>query len=288
MKEKIKKLIFELVYRMYRVGIKKNKLFVYSIEETIDALIDTGKSIVRYGDAEIRIIEGHSTDFQTYDPVLAKRLYDILQFKNENLLVGIPDIFDSLEMYHDKSKDFWKEHLYFSRKTYEKYCDENKKYYNAFLSRMYYIYKDKDLCAKWFTDVKKIWKDKPILLIEGDTAHNGVGNDLFAETKGIRRIVGPHKDAYFCYEKILEVCRKEPKGTLVLVALGNTAKLLAEDLSGEGYQIIDIGNLDMEYEWFLHGAEGKEPIPKHAIIGEEANKNAGYQEYLDQIIARIE
>ena len=103
MKEKLKKLIFELTYQLYRTGIRKNKLFVYSIEETIDALIDSGKSIVRYGDAEIRIIEGNSTEFQNYDEVLAKRLYDILQFKNENLLVGIPDIFGSLDMYHEKS-----------------------------------------------------------------------------------------------------------------------------------------------------------------------------------------
>lgn len=44
----------------------------------------------------------------------------------------------------------------------------------------------------------------------------------------------------------------------------------------------------MEYEWFLHGAEGKEAIPKHNVIGRKANEEAGYLEYLGQISRMIE
>ena len=51
--------------------------------------------------------------------------------------------------------------------------------------------------------------------------------------------------------------------------------------------MIDIGNLDMEYEWFLQGTYDKVPVEKHKITGEEENKKAGYLEYLEQIKVRI-
>lgn len=62
------------------------------------------------------------------------------------------------------------------------------------------------------------------------------------------------------------------EGSFVLLSLGVTAKFLAEDLYREGYRVIDIGNLDMEYEWFLQGTYDKVPVEKHKITGEEENK----------------
>ncbi len=40
---------------------------------------------------------------------------------------------------------------------------------------------------------------------------------------------------------------------IYLVALGLVAKILAYDLAKTGRQAIDIGHLDLEYEWFLIG-----------------------------------
>ena len=48
---------------------------------------------------------------------------------------------------------------------------------------------------------------------------------------------------------------------LILIALGPTATVLAYDLAKEGYWAIDIGHLDLEYEWFLKG-EGYSYIPQ--------------------------
>ena len=62
---------------------------------------------------------------------------------------------------------------------------------------------------------------------------------------------------------------------------------MTEKLFLDGYRVLDIGNLDMEYEWYLHQDRYKEKIPKHEITGEEANKSAGYHEYLAQIKKRI-
>ena len=74
---------------------------------------------------------------------------------------------------------------------------------------------------------------------------------------------------------------------MFLLALGAAAKPLAEDLFLKGYRVIDIGNLDMEYEWFLRGAKNKMKLEKHFAESVEENHKAGYDEYLSQIKARI-
>lgn len=283
MKEKIKNWFFSLYYWLYRSGLKKNKLKVMSMEETIEALIDTDNSIVRYGDAEIRMIEGNAVEFQKYDAVLSARLYDILQYKNPKLLVGIPDIFESLDMYTEKSRLFWKEHLFFSRKTYEKYCRKDVIYCNAFLSRLYYIFEDKEACGKWFTLIKKIWNGKKIVIVEGEISHNGIDNDLFDNVNGIERILCPSASAYQVYNQILEACLTYDTERLFLLAVGNTAKVLGADLVDKGYRVIDIGNLDMEYDWYLQGAVTKEHPKKHDYTTIEENLKAGYEEYVKQI-----
>jgi hypothetical protein len=42
--------------------------------------------------------------------------------------------------------------------------------------------------------------------------------------------------------------------------MGPTAKPLAYELALEGFQALDIGNLDIEYEWFLKGDKTKVKI----------------------------
>ena len=286
-KDKAKRFVFKFVYMLHEKKLIKNKLHVNEIDQTIDKLIHSEESFVRFGDAEIRIIEGNKTKFQDYDPALAERLYGILQYKQEHILVGIPDIFDSLGQYTDKSKGFWMEHLFFSRKTYLKYCNVDKVYENAFFSRLYYIYKDKEQSEKWFRRVKEIWKNKDIVIVEGEGTHTGVGNDLIDTAASVERIICPSLNAYLQYTEIRQACFTFERDKLFLLALGNTAKLLVSDLTREGYRAIDIGNLDIEYEWYLNKDDKKGEVKKHSIVGVEANKEAGYDAYLSQVKKRI-
>lgn len=75
-----------------------------------------------------------------------------------------------------------------------------------------------------------------------------------------------------------------------MLAIGPTATVLAYDLYKLGYQAIDIGHIDIEYEWFLMKAENKvvvknkyvAEVPKGDKVGNENSK-----EYLKQIICKI-
>ena len=288
MKKTVKKILAEIVYYLYKKKVLKNKIKVMTIDETLDALLYTDKSLVRFGDGEIVILKGVNLELQKANAQITENLIRILGYEHENLMVSIQGVFDGVEKYQEKSSLFWKDHLLFCRKIYNRYCNQEKAYGDTAVTRCYYVFKDKSLCGGWFEKFRRVWNDKDIVVVEGERTHNGVGNDLFEYARSIKRIICPPSNAYDVYDKILEECEKTYKDKLFLISLGVTAKMLAEDLFLQGYRVLDIGNLDMEYEWYLSKAEKKTEISKHKIIGIAANEEAGYSEYLQQIIARIE
>lgn len=102
---KIKKIliaIYELVYKWkmiikdWFVRIKLGKPTVLSMDETIEYIKNNHCSISRYGDGEFKIVTGEKIRFQEYDPLLARRLADILR-EDSNYLVCISNIFGSLD-----------------------------------------------------------------------------------------------------------------------------------------------------------------------------------------------
>lgn len=287
MKRLTKDILAQIAYLFYRTGLKKCHIKVNSVEETIDELIYTNKSMIRFGDGEVTMIRGRSLKLQQVEPEIIDGLKRLLSYEHENMLVTIPEIFDDLSIYRKESRQFWKDHLLFSRKIYEKYCNPVRTYYNTSVSRFYYALEDKKMCRQQAEKIRGIWKDKDIVVVEGERTHNGVGNDLLDSARSIERIIGPSSDAYRKLDELFACCKEYPKDRLFLVSLGVAAKFLVEKLFLEGYRALDIGNLDMEYEWYLHQAKYKEKVPKHDIIGEEANKNAGYHAYLAQIKKRI-
>ena len=77
---------------------------------------------------------------------------------------------------------------------------------------------------------------------------------------------------------------------LVLTAIGPTATVLAYDLSNKGYQAIDIGNLDVEYEWFLRKDVVSTPLEFKYVGGSSRGRKVHHlenPEYKGQIVKRI-
>ena len=116
---------------------------------------------------------------------------------------------------------------------------------------------DKSKVKEYFEEFKKVWNNKDVVFVEGKMSRLGVGNDLFNNCKSIKRIICPACNAFESYEKIIESCKKLPKESLFIIALGPTATVLAYDLSKIGYRALDLGHIDIEYEWFLLKATKK-------------------------------
>ena len=77
---------------------------------------------------------------------------------------------------------------------------------------------------------------------------------------------------------------------IVLLAIGLTATVLSYDLADNGFQVIDIGHLDVEYHWYLMQAKKKMPLENRTTVNEvsdsQFNKIANYNQF--KILGRIE
>lgn len=287
MKQKMKDILAAIAYFLYERGILHNRIKVHTIDETIDVLLNTEKSMVRFGDGEIVMIKGGDLMLQKADPEIAEGLAGILAYTHDDLIVTIPGIFETLSDHHRDSRQFWKDHLLFNRKTYETYCNPDRVYYSTFVSRCYYYAADRSGCSAQFAKIRKIWENRDIVVVEGERTHNGVGNDLLDTAHSTERIICPPSNAYGALPAIVDACTSYGKDRLFLLSVGVAAKFLAVELFEKGYRVLDIGNLDMEYEWFLRNAPGKMKLEKHELVSEEANRAAGYTAYLEQIKMRV-
>lgn len=235
---------------------------VMSIEETIQEIIVHKKSIVRFGDSEfLYLIDKLNLPYQKYDYKLANEFKQILKSDEDKILVGLPSGYYNLGLLNNEGIIFWKSQISWVYPRLRRYLDRQKTYANASMSRLYIELKDKSESEKLFALVKNIWHNRNLLIVEGEKSRLGVGNDLFENAISIKRILGPAHNAYDKYEEILKEALKTDKNTLVLIAMGPTAKPLAFNLAKFGYQAIDIGNIDIEYEWYKRGVQSKIKIP---------------------------
>ena len=232
-------------------------LFIISKENTLNEIIKYNRSISRYGDGEFCIILGESINFQNYNNNLSKRLIEILNSNEKNLLVGIflPYKKKELNLYRDSVAKFWIDWLSGYKFRLLKILNKKKKYYSSEITRFYSNLKDKSGVPKFIKKLKKIWEGRDLLIIEGDKSRIGIGNNLFNNSKSIKRIICPTKNAFTVYDKILNASLKIDKKFLILISLGPTATVLAYDLNRNGYQAIDIGHTDLQYEFYLRNAK---------------------------------
>ena len=245
-----------------------------TIEESLKYLINNRCSLGRFGDGEMKIIRGESLPFQEYSPELKSRLTEVLKSKKNNFKVGIPDVFESLRGIKYSDREFWEKNMKKNRDVWYEYLDKNTKYINSFITRPYIIFKNTSKSEFYFELIKKIWKDKDIIIIEGEESRLGVGNDLFDNVKSIERILAPSENAFSIYNDILEFAKKLPKNKMILIALGPAATVLAYDLSVIGYQAIDIGHIDLEYEWYLLKATKKINLDNKYVHEIKEGRNA--------------
>ncbi|ENQ3078075.1 SP_1767 family glycosyltransferase [Bacillus cereus] len=263
---------------------------IQSIDDTLAKIIYNKASIARYGDGEFKLIQNRDITFQQADHLLSKRLREILLSEDRHFLVCLPDVFQDLTKYADEPRDYWSLHIAKFRLKWYKNFKKGKIYYNSFISRIYYPFRDKSKCKDWFMLLKLIWKDRDVVVIEGNKSRLGVGNNLFDNVKSLERILVPEEHAFSHYNKILTAAKQTDPSKLILLAVGPTATVLAYDLYKAGYQAVDIGHVDIEYEWFLRQAKTKIKIENKYVCEAGAGQGVGDiqdEKYLSEIKAVI-
>lgn len=277
---------------------RRDRIKVLTPEESIEYIKVKKCSIARYGDGELAMVLQYAfqslkskSTFQIYSDNLSKRLYEIL--KQKETPIGLPGYCfnhgcNSLVKW---GRRYWEEFTVKHFNQLESLANPESLYLDTNFTRFYVNIKNKKDVAAYVEKVKTIWAGRNLLIVEGQETRLGVGNDLFKNANSIRRILCPPKNAWEKYPKILETTLEHAqKDDLILGALGMTATVLAYDVTCMGFQILDIGHIDIEYEWFLRQSNDKIQIPgkfTNEAFNSEPVANCEDQTYLNEIITII-
>lgn len=276
----------------YRRINKKIDIKISNTLDTVRKLTKGDYSIIRFGDGEFQLMNGYGIVFQTYNESLARRLRQILHGEDvtEKQLIGIPYELFSLKNYTLRSKMFWTEYWVNNYKDIVPFLNPQFHYYDSQVTRIYINRKNKSDFNKYLTEWKKVWNHKELLIVEGEKSRFGICNDLLSNAGKIERILCPAENAYDFYDQIKEQVLQNYHGQLILCVLGPTATILAYDLSKLGIHCLDIGNLDMEYEWYQMKADVQCAISgKYTFESKDGTKVRACNDkiYCEQIIKRI-
>lgn len=263
---------------------------VKGIDETLDYIIEHNSSLVRFGDGEVNLMWGLPIPYQNHDLELANQLKHIVGLESdEKLVVCLPDVFDDRFVFTWWATPFWKEHMNVYMDFYKELC-KGSWYGSTFISRPYIDYEDKSKAKGQFEKLKSIWENRDILIVEGITSRSGVGNDLFDKVKSVKRIICPSHNAYSVVDNIQEEIMKHAENRLILCMLGPTAKVLSYNLCQMGYQVLDVGHIDSEYEWMKMGAKIKVKFSHKHTAEHNFDQDIEFiddETYNSQIVARI-
>lgn len=291
---KLENMPYEIYDKITNGSLRVQMPTIKSADETLDKILQAKCSLSRFGDGEFGVMNGSRIHFQNRSAKLAQRLKEVIASEMSNLLIGLPDCFGSLDNCVPSAIDFWRKWMSRKREMVYSHLDMNRVYYNAFFTRVYMPFNKTDEhyknCIEYFEKIKKIWAGRDVVICEGVGTRFGMFNDLLDGAKSISRILCPARSAFDKYDEILSAFNDISSDKLILTALGPTATVLVYDLCNEGYQSIDIGHLDLEYEWFLRKDVEGRPLEFKYVEGSSKGRKVHRlkdPEYKRQIIKRI-
>lgn len=250
------------VFRNIIVSFINNILYsdlnILSDEQTIQYIIDNNCSISRFGDGEMLIMTNSgSIEFQEYSDELKEKLIKVAESVNSKVLICVPEIISNKH----KCKltklaiKFWNKHILMFGGYYRKLFSKQILLGDTNISRFYLGVSNRERTNIYIENLRKIWQDRKLLIVEGYNTKLGIGNDLFSNCASINRIICPNTNCFNLYKKIYDsIIRNYKDGQLIICALGPTATVLSYELqNNKGIQCLDLGHIDIEYMWYLKG-----------------------------------
>jgi len=232
---------------------------ILDVSSGIKKLISSGKSFCRLGDGEVKLMNGINLDFQQYDKMLAEKLLQILQDEQTNCYVGInryywyfrDDIERNANPYHRRYYTFQIPPI---RKFFAEHCNKNKTYIDSCLGG-YMSNKSLAFCEERFNQLKKLFQNRKLLIVAGETVFNNITYDFFDVATQKEFLFAPRVNAWSQFDSIMEKILTYPKDFLITLILGPTATVLAYELSKLGYTAYDIGHVPKDYDAFRKNAD---------------------------------
>jgi hypothetical protein len=199
---------------------------VFGEHETI-RVANTGRSLSRLGDGEIKIAFGHGIGREPRNRQLTEEIRSIIFNPARGLLVGIPTM-------DPEGCRFWNWSRHIQR--YANLFPSDGVFYSAFVAR--------PCCAQWIDNkeyvqsVAALWKGKRVTVVAEEN-----GSMIKAVQFGAREIVHiecPIREAYAVIDQLeADVVKSKPE--ITIMAAGATATCLANRLQARGMHAMDLG-----------------------------------------------
>lgn len=205
-------------------------------------LVLNGCSLSRYGDGEVKHMEGKRNVSQECSASLSRAMRAVFSSRIRNHLVAIPNV------YGDRAfTDVHEGYIASMQKRFWRIADPHYTYGSAYISRG-------DLCGylswpSYWAVMSSLWSNRDVVLVRGvEKRANPPG--MLSGARNLARVHTPSQDAWAEYDRIFKECLSHPKESLFLLCVGPTATVLAADLAKQGRWAVDIGHLGMFYrQW---------------------------------------
>lgn len=242
-------LIEHILYAIPTSNIKRPN--IKTAEETIQELINSNKSLARFGDGEILLMNGGDLYYQNYDKRLAMRMQEILANKQENLCVAICNVFVPPQNIIERLRDtnhIEKYHYIYNvpliRRMYDKYINYSMQYYST--AAVSYDY---------FTIWRSFFKGKKLVLTGCKEAFDNLKFNIYDTAQELRYEFVPNKHCFSAYDETLTRLQAYDNEFLHILMCGPTACILASDLCKAGFRALDLGHLAKHYDWHKRGID---------------------------------
>ena len=270
---------------------KKWPKTILGMNETLSYIHETGCSIGRFGDGEIKLMRGIDIGFQSASPELQKALIEVANYISDDFLVCVPLVLSDKSPYTFKANFWWFFHILYYGYSWKKNFSKQFILGDSQVTRPWISTQNVELAYDCFMKLREEWNQKDVILIEGEKSRLGVGNDYLDNAKSVRRILGPAIDAFSYIEEIFDAAisiANSNKDVIFLLALGPTATIISYRLHLAGYRALDIGHVDVEYEWWKLRSPNKIPLTNKYVNeagGMKVFNEANLQKsYFDEIV----
>lgn len=247
--ENLNNFIENIKYEIDELPIKP---IIKTVDATIEELIKSEKSITRFGDGELQLINGIDIPFQKYCPEIQKKLTEILNSNDENFMVAIPKVlYSDLTNANFIAKNFWRKNGKYFREILDKYINYNQVYFSAESSICYALYQKYNF-DEYFFNIRKIFQNQNIILIANEDIFTNIKFNIFDQVKNLEHIIAPKKNAFFDYDVILKnALSSSLKDAFFVIILGPTATILAYDLYKNKRRALDFGHIVSSYDFYM-------------------------------------
>ena len=237
---------YELIDELNNIRVPK----IMTVDETIDMLIKTNKSMARFGDGELNLMLGESNKKKKASPQLSNRLTEVFNATDNGFCVAILyALYHSKENLTDISKHFWRYQGVKFRRAMEDFIDYDKIYGAAEMTLAYSYFKNYNYQV-YFDKMRQIWDKKDIVIVCGKTVFDKIETNIFDNATSIEYVHTPPIDAFEQYDSILNECLQKDISKSFILICGPTAKVLAYDLMKNNRRALDLGHIAKQYDWF--------------------------------------